>query len=214
MSDQAPEIASTPTVASAGAAETAQQDPQPQVDWETKLKQTSSQSFAAGRREAQEQLEAAEARIRELEEGSRAKQEAEASAEQLRAKLAEERKQREALEQFRAERLERDKARIKARTDGLPERLQASVARALERDDTDTAEDLIEAYRESLPQEKSKPLPRRRPQGSPPRTDGPVLSIGAIVDGIKRGDTSLFNRALKAGMSKGELYKAMRIARR
>lgn len=214
MSDYAPETASTPTDASAGAAETAQQGSQAEVDWETKLKQTSSQSYAAGRREAQEQLEAAEARIRELEEGSRAKQEAEASAEQLRAKLAEERKQREALEQFRAERLERDKAKLDARIEGLPERLQATVRRALERDDTDTAEDLIEAYRESLPQEESKPLPRRRPQGSPPRTDGPVLSIGSIVDGIKRGDTSAFNRALRAGISKRELYRAMQTMRR
>jgi chromosome segregation ATPase len=213
MSDQAPETASTPTDASAGAAETAQQDSQSNVDWEAKLKQTSTQSFAAGRREAQEALEAAQARIRELEQSTQAKQEAESSADDLRKKLAEERKQRESLEAFRADRLERDKAKLKARAEELPDRLRQSIDRALERDDTDTADDLIEAYTESLPKPDEKPAPKS-PQGKPAANDGPAMSIGKIMDGMKAGDMKPFNAALKAGVSKSVLYKAMQKVRR
>jgi len=213
MSDQAPETASTPKDASASAAGTAQQGSESGVDWETKLKQTSTQSFAAGRREAQEALEAAKARIRELEEGSQAKQEAEASAEDLRRKLAELRKQNEELAGFKTTRLESDKAKLKAKAEAMPERLRASVERALERDDTDTAEDLIEAFTETQPKSDPKPAPRQ-PQGRPAGNDAPPLSVGRIMDGMRAGDMKPFNAALKAGVSKDVLYKAMRKVRR
>jgi len=213
MSDQAPETASTPKDASASAAGTAQQGSESGVDWETKLKQTSTQSFAAGRREAQEALEAAKARIRELEEGSQAKQEAEASAEDLRRKLAELRKQNEELAGFKTTRLESDKAKLKAKAEAMPERLRASVERALERDDTDTAEDLIDAFTETQPKSDPKPAPRQ-PQGRPAGNDAPPLSVGRIMDGMRAGDMKPFNAALKAGVSKDVLYKAMRKVRR
>lgn len=208
MSEQAPETASTLTGASARAAETAQTGSQSGVDWESKLKQTSTQSYAAGRREAQEDLEAAKARIRELEQSTQARAEAEASAEELRKKLAEERKQREGLEQFRAERLERDKAKLRTRAEGLPDRLRQTVERALERDDTDTADDLIEAYAESLPKPNEKPAPKS-PQGKPAANDGPALNVRAVAEGINRGDLRPYQKALRAGISKAVLDRAM-----
>jgi|GEM_PF-3438731 len=208
MSEQAPETASTLTDASASAAETAQTDTQASVDWESKLKQTSTQSYAAGKRDAQEALEAAQARIRELEQTTQAKIEAESSAEELRRKLAEERKQREGLEQFRAERLERDKAKLRTRAEGLPDRLRQTIERALKRDDTDTADDLIEAYTDSLPKPEEKPAPKS-PQGKPVANDQPALNVKAVADGINRGDLRPYERALKAGISRSVLDRAM-----